>query len=377
MKTSVCLAVFGALLVMCISSAEGSLKCPKPCERPVRVRELVSYRYWVWGRYYTFTYYTWVYRMKTVTCYEYCPIDCEWSDWIYKTNEDWSACSVTCEKGHESRPMTRSIKTQAAYGGNQCVGPDEKLDYRDCDMKECPHTICKNAGGVGHHTHLQKCDKFVQCETGKAHVKSCPSGTAWDSIGSKQCSSDAVGHCQGIACIRGMHYPHEDDCSKFYKCDHNQMLLQKCPDNQYWDIRDNTCTTDKNACEKARESGAYQPQDLKCDKVGEKVAFWGHCNKYYVCTAKGLTKMDCPQGTLFNATSLECQHKGDVSCVNDDEDDEPDTEEPKKCTNGEFLADVDDPSAFYRCAHGVRIGPTKCTGGLVFSKTHGCGWKTK
>lgn len=319
---------------------------------------------------------------KNTVCNVPCPVHCQWSDWEFAADQDWSTCSVTCGEGQVSRPMTRRIAVKAAYGGSECVGPSEKLAFKDCDMKDCPHTICEKAeGGIGHFTHLQKCSKFVQCENGKAHVKSCPDGTAWDSIGEKKCSSDALRHCEGIACVRGMHYPHEDDCSKFYKCDHNRLILQNCPPNKYWDIRLNTCTADRDRCEMARRMRAddpEEPQVLTCEVEGEMFASDADCGKYYVCEHNLLKERICPGGTLYDATTEMCNHAALVSCEagDEDEDDEPETE-PTPCTTGEYLPVDGDPNSYARCVHGKRDDPVKCAPGLVYHKALGCSWGRK
>ncbi|XP_066275664.1 coadhesin-like [Branchiostoma lanceolatum] len=55
----------------------------------------------------------------------FCPVDGGWSDW-----SPWAACSVTCGNGTETRDRT-CTNPAPAYGGTGCVGPTQEL--QDCD----------------------------------------------------------------------------------------------------------------------------------------------------------------------------------------------------------------------------------------------------
>ncbi|CAJ1389747.1 unnamed protein product, partial [Effrenium voratum] len=56
--------------------------------------------------------------------------DCVYNDW-----QKWSECTETCGGG--SRHRTRTVKTEAANGGQECK-QDEKKQTEDCHTQECP-----------------------------------------------------------------------------------------------------------------------------------------------------------------------------------------------------------------------------------------------
>lgn len=58
-----------------------------------------------------------------------CPVDCIWGNW-----SAWSSCDATCGGGKQSR--TRPERTEAAFGGKQCIGSSKET--RDCGLTPCP-----------------------------------------------------------------------------------------------------------------------------------------------------------------------------------------------------------------------------------------------
>ena len=56
-------------------------------------------------------------------------VNCTWGQW-----NTWSTCSVTCGGGTQGR--NRSIRQQALYGGNECIGEDN--DTQTCNNFGCP-----------------------------------------------------------------------------------------------------------------------------------------------------------------------------------------------------------------------------------------------
>ncbi|XP_060598714.1 semaphorin-5A-like [Ruditapes philippinarum] len=104
-------------------------------------------------------------RSETSTCnIKICPLDGNWSPW-----HTWSACSVTCGTGNQSR--TRDCNNPAPqHGGHFCF--DLGTETSTCNIKDCPHWMpfyetapCSVTCGVG----------FVQlrrnCSTG--NTKDC------------------------------------------------------------------------------------------------------------------------------------------------------------------------------------------------------------
>lgn len=60
-----------------------------------------------------------------------CPTDCSMSDWTV-----WSACSTSCGAGFVER--TRSVETEAQYGGKACIDHDLTFERRICTNDTCP-----------------------------------------------------------------------------------------------------------------------------------------------------------------------------------------------------------------------------------------------
>ena len=59
------------------------------------------------------------------------PVDCEWDEF-----GDWNPCNVTCGGGTEFRG--RTIRTQAQYGGQECLG--KAIEKKQCNVHGCPGT---------------------------------------------------------------------------------------------------------------------------------------------------------------------------------------------------------------------------------------------
>ena len=57
-----------------------------------------------------------------------CLVHCEWNDWVI------GECSETCGGG--SRTNTRTQKTAAEFGGDECDGPTSSTE--SCNVEECP-----------------------------------------------------------------------------------------------------------------------------------------------------------------------------------------------------------------------------------------------
>ncbi|XP_069142517.1 hemicentin-1-like [Argopecten irradians] len=351
MKTLISLVLLSTVAVLTVTAEHN--ECTRTVSRLVLVYEPVTYRYSYWGRVYTYTYYVRTYRYMDFQVP--CPVNCEWDDWIA---EDWTPCSVTCGKGVQWQRSTRGIKTQAKYGGAACTGPREKLDTRSCDKDLCPSTICK-IEKHGIHTHRQTCLNFIHCENGKAHIKRCSAGTAWEpkSEAENKCTSKGLEACHGPVCERGTYYPHETNCSMYLKCDHNELIPKECPGNaSYWDPQHNTCTQMRSVCDKSRVA----PPEDKCDEQsGLLLVDRDYCNKYYTCVHGLPVSQNCAPGTVFNFTKQTCEHAEDVSCIDDEIEDED--EEP--CTGDSPFPG--DPKYYYQCVHG-KLVKMPCPPGTIF-----------
>ncbi|XP_078359400.1 coadhesin-like [Oculina patagonica] len=91
-----------------------------------------------------------------------CPIDGGWSPW-----GNWTSCSVTCEKGRQTRSRT-CTNPAPQFGGKDCQGPLESA--RSCmDKEHCPihggwgewsrhWSACSLTCGLGVRTRERKCD---------------------------------------------------------------------------------------------------------------------------------------------------------------------------------------------------------------------------
>ena len=68
-----------------------------------------------------------------------CPVDCKHSAW-----SEWSACSKPCRETEDdvvTRRRTRTVENEAAFGGEECVGPLEEVEV--CDLELCPPEPCE------------------------------------------------------------------------------------------------------------------------------------------------------------------------------------------------------------------------------------------
>ncbi|XP_067662288.1 hemicentin-1-like isoform X1 [Haliotis asinina] len=59
-----------------------------------------------------------------------CAVDGNWGQWM-----DWTSCSVSCGGGSRTR-VRRCDNPRSQYGGADCVGPEQQVDY--CNSEHCP-----------------------------------------------------------------------------------------------------------------------------------------------------------------------------------------------------------------------------------------------
>eukprot|EP00929_Paragymnodinium_shiwhaense_P097590 TRINITY_DN59225_c0_g1_i1.p1 TRINITY_DN59225_c0_g1~~TRINITY_DN59225_c0_g1_i1.p1 ORF type:complete len:1427 (-),score=228.70 TRINITY_DN59225_c0_g1_i1:32-4312(-) len=117
-----------------------------------------------------------------------CPLDCVWHTW-----ESWSVCSLSCGTG--TRTRTRMVRTTAASGGSDCVGP--RHDIGSCSLQICPThcewsawqdwSSCSGSCGGG----FRRRSRLVQTE-GSQGGSRCPDDgrVQYDSCNARACPLD-------------------------------------------------------------------------------------------------------------------------------------------------------------------------------------------
>ena len=112
-------------------------------------------------------------------------------------------------------------------------------------------------------------------------------------------------------CEDGELFPHETDCTKYYKCYNKELIQEACPSNLEWDYDGQYCDfAGKAKC--PNSSFDYK----NCPQEGEVlVAHETECHLYYSCEWGLRTLMECPKGLHFNVKAQYCDQPADSQCV--------------------------------------------------------------
>merc|ERR1712038_567439 len=109
------------------------------------------------------------------------PVNCAWNDW-----GSWGSCSASYDGGTQQRQ--RDVKQQAANGGNACQGSSS--EERSCNEESC------SGGGGGGSTEVCKATNGKTCLT-RSQVEEIAGNLFDDFYGNSQatCFTSYGGHC--------------------------------------------------------------------------------------------------------------------------------------------------------------------------------------
>lgn len=216
-----------------------------------------------------------------------------------------------------------------------------------------------NQGLVVHHPHESDCTKFYKCDWGVRVLQSCPPGlhfnptlSVCDWPSEAGCSGGGGGGGDGgvtppvsgtgppgVADPRCndnneglvVHLPHENDCTKFYKCDWGVAVLFACPANLHFNPTLSVCDWPSEAgCSgdggnggdggDGGNTGSTLPpvSGGTCPPTNDGLVVHlpheNDCTKFYKCDWGVKVLQDCPANLHFNRVLSVCDYQEDANC---------------------------------------------------------------
>ncbi|XP_018021762.1 protein obstructor-E [Hyalella azteca] len=192
-----------------------------------------------------------------------------------------------------------------------------------------------------------QCDKYYDCYRGEQTEKLCPDGLVFDSsVGPRveQCNYPFIVSCpegatlqppqpSGIECPRlNGYFEHEDaaNCDQYYECTNGLAVLRTCATGLVFDEFTGTCqwehTGIRTGCGvrvEVLEDGFSCPNSTQVHTNGHILDHARYikpddCRSFYICMeGKYPSVSGCPEGTVFNDLTLNCDDPANVpGCEN-------------------------------------------------------------
>ncbi|XP_039289061.1 protein obstructor-E isoform X4 [Nilaparvata lugens] len=186
-----------------------------------------------------------------------------------------------------------------------------------------------------------QCDKFYECDEGRATPKLCPDGLVFDPLNRKvnKCDQPFNVDCgdrielqapkSNHLCPRkNGYFAHPDAavCNVFYNCIEGEATEITCPSGLHFDEYTGTCvwpdSAGRSGCGEADtmklKDGFSCPKDAQASPHGQTVAHpvYAHpqdCQKFYVCL-NGVTPREqgCAVGEVYNEETQKCDSPENV-----------------------------------------------------------------
>ncbi|KAB7494748.1 hypothetical protein Anas_08337, partial [Armadillidium nasatum] len=188
----------------------------------------------------------------------------------------------------------------------------------------------------GFYADPRQCDKYYDCYRGETKEKLCPDGLVFDSTLSprvEQCNYPFIVPCpensilqqaqpSGVECPRqNGFFEHEDpaNCDTYYECTNGLAVKRHCHTGLVFDEFTGTCqwehTGIRTGCGvriQVLEDGFQCPNTTQISSNGQafdhpRYLHPEDCRYFYVChEGKYPALVGCPQGTVFNDITLNC-----------------------------------------------------------------------
>lgn len=188
----------------------------------------------------------------------------------------------------------------------------------------------------------KQCDKYYDCYRGTMTEKLCPDGLVFDVAQApkvEQCNYPFLVECPegstlqiaqpaGIECPRqNGYFEHEDpsNCNQYYECTNGGAVLRTCSTGLVFDEFTGTCQWEhagyRTGCGKRVEvlpDGFSCPNETQVHTNGQALDHTRHlkptdCRFFYICNeGKYPREVGCPQGTVFNDATLNCDDPRNV-----------------------------------------------------------------
>ena len=186
--------------------------------------------------------------------------------------------------------------------------------------------------------HQFECSNFFQCDgndTVATLLMRCPFGRVFSGHYPKICQDSSEAKCTRqitptslrIASNSALYpcpkdsasdyvylLPISDDCSMFYRCYQGQSIVQRCPENMYFDPVFEVCDfTAHHDCKRT----CQDIPEPKCPPGNDKPTYLQHpkdCGAFYQCNWGTPILQHCSADLHFNPETNTCDWSGNVEC---------------------------------------------------------------
>ncbi|GBM46627.1 hypothetical protein AVEN_181206-1, partial [Araneus ventricosus] len=212
--------------------------------------------------------------------------------------------------------------------------PEDENDDNVVDAK--PDYMCEKR--FGRFTHQEVCNWYYQCRDGNPSVRVCRNGRYYD-VTSNSCQDEVdCGNRRPddeqrptikpevfVCPSKSGKYPHERDCSAFYKCDKRKYKIHYCSEGKLYNERKKTCESENKVTCGSRIHPDLDPEEPEdkvvdphpyyyCDKNFGRRHHEDYCNWYYQCSDGQPSVRECRKGRRYDWYRGKCVEKDEVSC---------------------------------------------------------------
>ncbi|CAG7721522.1 unnamed protein product [Allacma fusca] len=233
-------------------------------------------------------------------------------------------------------PIVSTLTRRSEITPSVYLEPRPEIDYPNWCGQDVPG--CDENDYIQVHEH---CNKFVICENGRRHIRTCPPGTNFDPI-NKGCDHAETVDCSSrltdfgtYACNIGMKYsaPHPDYCNKFIECENGKLFVKHCGGDLVYNPFINACDYKSQVeCKNPislendidvnfhsrnpRKSLSYSKCNTPDLNQRYKIVEGGleryphpiYCNKFVECENGQRFVKDCGPGTSYDKIKGWCGH---------------------------------------------------------------------
>ncbi|XP_055934666.1 uncharacterized protein LOC129964027 [Argiope bruennichi] len=271
---------------------------------------------------------------------------------------------LSCPKGHRfDAEKLQCLKSKEVDCGKRKKNVDSSEENKARINFKCPRWY-------GLHKHEYYCHLYYNCQYKRVRLFMCPQGMLFDE-NRNSCESSENVDCkkridpsgdnelrptvkpEGFVCpSKSGKFPHERDCSAFYKCENRKYKIHYCSKGKLYNERKRNCESENKVTCGSRihpDLDPDEPEDkvvdprpkFNCNQNFGRFTHEAYCNWYYQCHDRLPSIRECRRGRRYHSHRRRCLDKHEVTC-----DGKPDKEDPitEEITTTPISTESDTPS---------------------------------
>ncbi|XP_031330821.1 peritrophin-1-like, partial [Photinus pyralis] len=185
------------------------------------------------------------------------------------------------------------------------------------------------------------CTQFYKCDNAKKILHQCPQGLFYNpeqsycdwpqnvncvknttmaqlSVLFKSRAVDSQRFCPLENPDKNILYPHESNCSIFYKCFNGHLVPHACPPNLYYNPDREYCDWSSNVkCYAESQTEGNNLVDCPLENPEQDILYphESKCNVFYKCSNGEKVPVECFPGLYFNPKKNFCDWPENVTCA--------------------------------------------------------------